>query len=1189
MNDLNNRADFENNPSPASSGKTAALAAHGFQRFTDKTGPGSSGDFSGHNSSGGPVQHLHHLQRTLGNQGMLSFIQAKMTVGAAHDSYEREADTVADTVMRTTQPAIAQTDAMLAGQPTTAPDSTGPSGGAIQREPNGQDAGGAVQRESDGPDVSGAVQREPDNPDVSGAFQTTDSFDTSLSGSGSGMPLPDNISSAMGAKIGADFSGVRIHNDSNSHALNRQIDANAFTSGNDIYFGADSYRPGTAHGQRTIAHELTHTIQQGATIQKAPASPQGEAVQRETAADGGAGHTTSLPAIGTTHAASKPKVRRIGKTSHIGKVNRISRISTGTGRITTAQSARVQRNHEKKHERRSQFTTELESRWDMALSWGVFNPEEFEKNAKFSFGLGSKGKYNSLIKRAKPLLAAFIVARSAAAANQADFIQSADAIIDILQEAMNCDGCSDSKKQYLDTICYNILKEKEDNMNFELASGDTRRKFTKQMKGVDLSSAPRTAVFTDMKNRKAEGKIKKQYNKLSAFEQSTEWQNYDVTATAQSDKSFDRQRAKLDRYLALSGKYAATAPAAVTPARTTAMETLRTDMDTRRGTLATNRRDEATERMSHVFRPQESNLQGELGSLNTEKTGLDIATISLHTLERLFGEMAPLERAHADLNTQLQTFNDSNMSKIVTGRIAKPDAMSLVDLEACKLAYTTRLREFNAQLLQAKNNMDAKQGELDLIIADLSARGMDAATAAKVTERLTEAAARLVEIAARLNTINTAELPAAQTDRQNFKGVHRPQLENIGDKNILEASNRLREVSADFKGMHLENLLYNTAETERTVPYATMDFSNSLEMSNKLLRNNSAGTDDMIAGSLKNDPAYAKLKERKALLKDRLDDSAAGRRKIALHDDSETAGHAVARLLPGYYGMNADEQDNLKQAKYIEAREAAKASGDARYQYKDDDVYKKYRRQKVKLAKYERRHAERITPGYGKKMTHGIAGQKYDPAHEAGHMVHNEIMKLIQQDILDATGSADSLRSRWNTDDTQGTTYKTILVEAFQRTTASNDQFLEAVIKGLFEGGRKKDRDRLLRMLNQPDGRTAVMADPRYMAALNQITSNPEQKTLSEFLNRIGYMSNYGGSALYETIAESFASYYQDKHKSDKHAVDPAAMTHGLANNPFTTEVVELMKELYNDKTRRTALINKNQAAYGLAAPVPVN
>jgi len=203
-------------------------------------------------------------------------------------------------------------------------------------------------------------------------------------------------------------------------------------------------------------------------------------------------------------------------------------------------------------------------------------------------------------------------------------------------------------------------------------------------------------------------------------------------------------------------------------------------------------------------------------------------------------------------------------------------------------------------------------------------------------------------------------------------------------------------------------------------------------------------------------------------------------------------------------------------------------------------------------------------------------------------VVHNEIMKLIQQDILDATGSTDQLRDRWDADDDLGTTYKAILVEAFERTASSNDQFLAAVIKGLFEGGRKKDRDRLLGILNQPNGNANVIADQRYQAALNQITSNPEQKTLSGFLNRIGYMSNYGGSALYEAIAESFASYYQDKHKRDKHGTDLAAMKHGLANNPFTTHVVELMKEIYNDKARRTALINKNQASYGLAVQLPV-
>jgi hypothetical protein len=90
-------------------------------------------------------------------------------------------------------------------------------------------------------------------------------FESSLSRArGGGSPLGAKVRGQMESAMGADFSGVKIHMDNRSDQLNRSIQAKAFTTGNDIFFQQGAYNPSSAGGQALIAHELTHTIQQGA-------------------------------------------------------------------------------------------------------------------------------------------------------------------------------------------------------------------------------------------------------------------------------------------------------------------------------------------------------------------------------------------------------------------------------------------------------------------------------------------------------------------------------------------------------------------------------------------------------------------------------------------------------------------------------------------------------------------------------------------------------------------------------------------------------------------------------------------------------------------------------------------------------------------------------------------------------------
>jgi hypothetical protein len=77
-----------------------------------------------------------------------------------------------------------------------------------------------------------------------------------------GEPLDVALRAEMEQRLGHDFGDVRVHADARAAAAARMLDADAFTSGADIVFGAGRYRPGAEDGRRLIAHELVHTLQQ---------------------------------------------------------------------------------------------------------------------------------------------------------------------------------------------------------------------------------------------------------------------------------------------------------------------------------------------------------------------------------------------------------------------------------------------------------------------------------------------------------------------------------------------------------------------------------------------------------------------------------------------------------------------------------------------------------------------------------------------------------------------------------------------------------------------------------------------------------------------------------------------------------------------------------------------------------------
>jgi hypothetical protein len=83
-----------------------------------------------------------------------------------------------------------------------------------------------------------------------------------LVGQGGGERLDPATAQSMGTRFGEDFSDVRIHQGGRAAESARAVNARAYTVGNDVVFGSGQFDPASPDGQRTLAHELTHVVQQ---------------------------------------------------------------------------------------------------------------------------------------------------------------------------------------------------------------------------------------------------------------------------------------------------------------------------------------------------------------------------------------------------------------------------------------------------------------------------------------------------------------------------------------------------------------------------------------------------------------------------------------------------------------------------------------------------------------------------------------------------------------------------------------------------------------------------------------------------------------------------------------------------------------------------------------------------------------
>lgn len=98
-----------------------------------------------------------------------------------------------------------------------------------------------------------------------------------------GQPLDSATRAYMEPRFGHDFSGVRVHTDTQAAESARAVNALAYTIGRNVVFGAGQYAPGTTAGQRLLAHELAHVVQQreGAIQDKPAVSELGDRHERE--------------------------------------------------------------------------------------------------------------------------------------------------------------------------------------------------------------------------------------------------------------------------------------------------------------------------------------------------------------------------------------------------------------------------------------------------------------------------------------------------------------------------------------------------------------------------------------------------------------------------------------------------------------------------------------------------------------------------------------------------------------------------------------------------------------------------------------------------------------------------------------------------------------------------------------------
>lgn len=163
-------------------------------------------------------------------------LQARLVVGAVDDPLEHQADRMADQVMGMAEPMPAIAAA----------------GALVQRKC------AACEEEEEAVTLRPKRQADSLSPDA-----VPGSVEAVLRSSGTALDA--SARAFFEPRFGRDFSQVRVHTDGRAASSAQSIGARAYTVGRHIAFAEGQYAPGSASGRHLLAHELTHTIQQGAT------------------------------------------------------------------------------------------------------------------------------------------------------------------------------------------------------------------------------------------------------------------------------------------------------------------------------------------------------------------------------------------------------------------------------------------------------------------------------------------------------------------------------------------------------------------------------------------------------------------------------------------------------------------------------------------------------------------------------------------------------------------------------------------------------------------------------------------------------------------------------------------------------------------------------------------------------------
>lgn len=248
---------------------------------TASRGKGPSGALSAFISGGSRGEGRDSIPaRNAALSSLISpFPQPKMEVGSPGDKYEQEADAAARKVMRMPEPSAGEgrQEEKLQPKPlapsisriiqSKAEEKKEPPG-ALQRKASDEEKDKIVQKQTEKEPELQAAAKEKEEPLMrkgeggSGGPAPAGVESAIKSSKGGGDPLPAPVRNHMEPRFGNDFGDVRVHTGPEPAKMNEALNAQAFTHGNDIYFGAGKYRPHTSSGKSLIAHELTHTIQQ---------------------------------------------------------------------------------------------------------------------------------------------------------------------------------------------------------------------------------------------------------------------------------------------------------------------------------------------------------------------------------------------------------------------------------------------------------------------------------------------------------------------------------------------------------------------------------------------------------------------------------------------------------------------------------------------------------------------------------------------------------------------------------------------------------------------------------------------------------------------------------------------------------------------------------------------------------------